>query len=45
MAISSVSDAIGSSYGLIGLVLCLGFCDGGEEGSRNMGSVEVIWGG
>jgi hypothetical protein len=35
-------DAIGLSYGTIGIVPLLGFCDGSEEGSQKMGFREAI---
>ena len=41
---TSGSDAIGPSYGPIGIVLSLGFRGGSREGRRNMGGAEAIWG-
>ena len=42
-AVSGGSNAIGSSYGPIGIVVSLGSGGRGEEGSRNVGGATAIW--
>ena len=44
-AVSGGSDAIGSSYGTIGIVASLGSGGRGEEGSRNVGGASSRLGG
>ena len=44
LTICGSSNAIGPSYGPIGIILLLGFRGGGGKGNRNMGGVEAIWG-
>jgi hypothetical protein len=40
--VSSISEAIGFSYGPIGIVWWLSSGGGNEEGSQNMGGTEAI---
>ena len=42
-AVSGSSDAIGSSYGPIGIVVLLSSGGRSEEGSRNVGGAAAIW--